>query len=63
MHYDVHFTPTSSSWINQIERWFAELARKRLRRGVHTWSALQADIRAFNRYNQKPQALQMDSRD
>ena len=30
-HYHVHFTPTSASWINQVERWFAELARKRLR--------------------------------
>src|SRR5436305_12077578 len=35
-HYDVHFTPTSASWINQVERWFAELTRKQLRRGVHT---------------------------
>jgi transposase len=26
--YHVHFTPTSSSWLNQIERWFAEIARK-----------------------------------
>jgi hypothetical protein len=33
---------------NQVERWFAELTRKRLRRGVHTSvSHLQADIRAF----------------
>ena len=28
-HYHVHFTPTSASWINQVERWFAELTRKR----------------------------------
>ena len=35
-HYHVHYTPTSASWINQVERWFAELTRKRLRRGVHT---------------------------
>lgn len=28
-----HFTPTSSSWLNQVERWFAEIARKRIRRG------------------------------
>lgn len=27
-HYHVHFTPTSTSWINQVERWFAELTRK-----------------------------------
>ena len=37
-HYHVHYTPTSASWINQVERWFAELTRKRLRRGVQTQS-------------------------
>jgi transposase len=54
--YHVHFTPTSASWINQVERWFAELARKRLRRGVHTSvRQLEADIRAFiDRHNQNP---------
>ena len=31
-HYHVHFTPTSASWINQIEGWFAELTRKQLKR-------------------------------
>jgi hypothetical protein len=42
----VHFTPTSASWINQVERWFAELTRKQLRRGVHTSTKhLEADIR------------------
>ena len=30
----MHFTPTSSSWLNMIERWFAEITRKRIRRGV-----------------------------
>jgi transposase len=35
-HHHAHFTPTSASWINQVERWFAEFTRKRLRRGVHT---------------------------
>ena len=34
-HWHVHFTPTSASWINQIERWFAELSRRQLQRGVH----------------------------
>ena len=34
-HWHVHFTPTSASWINQVERWFAELTRKQLQRGVH----------------------------
>jgi transposase len=31
----VHFTPTSASWINQVERFFAELTEKQIRRGVH----------------------------
>ncbi len=55
-HYHVHFTPTSASWINQIERWFAELTRKRLRRGVHTSvRQLEADIHSFiDRHNQNP---------
>jgi transposase len=55
-HYHVHFTPTSASWINQVERWFAELTRKRLRRGVHTSvRQLEADIRTFiDRHNENP---------
>ena len=55
-HYHVHFTPTSASWINQVERWFAELTRKKLRRGVHTsTSQLEADIRSFiARHNENP---------
>jgi transposase len=32
----LHFTPTSSSWLNLVERWFKELTDKRLRRGVFT---------------------------
>ncbi|HEY1525375.1 MAG TPA: IS630 family transposase, partial [Candidatus Angelobacter sp.] len=31
--FHLHFTPTSSSWLNLIERWFAALTEKRLRRG------------------------------
>ena len=47
-HWHVHFTPTSASWINQIERWIAELPRKQLQRGVHhSTRQLEADIRAF----------------
>jgi transposase len=54
--YHVHFTPTSASWINQVERWFAELTRKKLRRGVHTsTSQLKADIRSFiELHNENP---------
>lgn len=32
--YQLHFTPTSASWINMVERWFAEITRKRIRRGT-----------------------------
>jgi hypothetical protein len=47
-HYHVHFTPTSASWISQIERWFAELTRKQIQRGVHTSvRQLEAGIRTF----------------
>jgi len=34
--FQVHFIPTSSSWLNLIERWFRDLTDKRLRRGVFT---------------------------
>ena len=55
-HWHVHFTPTSASWINQVERWFAELTRKQLQRGVHTSTRqLEADIRAFiDKHNEDP---------
>jgi transposase len=44
----LHFTPTSSSWLNLVERWFAELTTKRLRRGTHrSVGQLNADIRAW----------------
>ena len=33
--FHVHFTPTSASWINMVERWFAALTEKQIRRGVH----------------------------
>src|SRR6516225_12167543 len=33
--FHVHFTPTYGSWLNLVERWFAELTNKQLRRGVH----------------------------
>ncbi len=44
----LHFTPTSSSWLNLVERWFAELTSKKLRRGTHrSVRELNADIRAW----------------
>lgn len=33
--YHVHFTPTGASWLNQVERWFALLTEKQIRRGAH----------------------------
>ncbi|MGW4802236.1 IS630 family transposase, partial [Nonomuraea sp. NPDC004297] len=46
--FHLHFTPTGSSWLNLVERWFAELTTKQLRRGVHkTVQALEKDIRAW----------------
>lgn len=33
--FHVHFTPTSASWLNLVERWFATLTDKQIRRGVH----------------------------
>jgi transposase len=42
----LHFTPTSSSWLNLVERWFAELTTKKLRRGSHrSVRELNTDIR------------------
>lgn len=54
--YHVHFTPTSSSWLNQIERWFAEITRKRLRRGTfRSVRDLTKAIRDYVRnYSQNP---------
>jgi transposase len=44
----LHFTPTSSSWLNLVERWFAELTTKKLRRGSHrSVRELNTDIRAW----------------
>jgi len=34
--FHIHYTPTSSSWLNLVERWFRELTQKRLRRGNFT---------------------------
>ena len=35
----MHFTPTYSSWLNQVERWFALLTERALRRAVHRSTA------------------------
>lgn len=55
-HWHVHFTPTSASWLNQVERFFAALTDKQIRRDVHRSVAeLQAAIQAFlDQHNEEP---------
>ncbi|MET8277179.1 IS630 family transposase, partial [Streptomyces sp. NPDC079189] len=54
--FHVHFTPTGSSWINQVERWFGHLTDKLIRRGTHrSVQALEADIRTWiQTWNEDP---------
>ena len=55
--FHVHFTPTSASWLNQVERWFATLTERCIRRGTHrSTQALEKSIRAYvDLNNQEPQ--------
>jgi transposase len=54
--FHLHFTPTSSSWLNLVERWFGEITRKRIRRG--TFKSVNELIEAIQDYikinNEKP---------
>jgi transposase len=54
--FHLHFTPTSASWLNLVERWFAELTNRKLRRSSHRSVAeLEADLRAWTAaWNQDP---------
>lgn len=54
--FHVHFIPTSTSWLNMVERWFGELTTKLLQRGVHkSVQALEADIRTWiETWNEDP---------
>jgi transposase len=54
--FHLHFTPTGSSWVNQVERWFGYLTDQMLRRGVHkSVQALEKDIRAWiEAWNEDP---------
>ena len=54
--YHLHFTPTSSSWINQVERWFAEITQRRIRRGsFRSTQALEQAIKEYLAvYNEDP---------
>ena len=57
--FQVHFTPTSASWINQVERWFATLTEKQIRRGTHrSTRQLEQAIRSYlDTYNADPKPL------
>jgi transposase len=54
--FQLHFTPTSASWMNLVERWFAELTRRKLRRSAHrTVRELEVDLRKWtNEWNRNP---------
>src|SRR5262249_45642379 len=53
--FQVHYTPTYSSWLNQVERWFAALTEKQIRRGTHrSTRELEDAIRLYLKvHNQK----------
>src|ERR1700756_2685028 len=54
--YHLHFTPTHASWLNQVERWFALLTQRQIKRGSHSSvQELEAAIREFiTAHNQQP---------
>ena len=54
--FHLHFTPTSASWLNQVERWFAEITNKRIRRGSYrsTRELVQAIEDYLTVYNDHP---------
>ncbi len=55
-HYHLHFTPTHASWLNQVERWFALLTERQIKRGSHrSVQELEQAIREFiTVHNQQP---------
>jgi len=59
LRFQIHFTPTSSSWLKLVERWFREITDKRIRQG--TFQSLPDLIRAikdyFENYNQNPRVF------
>jgi transposase len=54
--FTLHFTPTSGSWLNLVERWFGELTARKLQRGAHrSVKELNADIEDWtDRWNEDP---------
>jgi hypothetical protein len=60
--FHMHNTATSSSWINQVERWFGFITDELIRRGNHqSVQVLEADIRAWaNGMERRPQTIHLD---
>ena len=60
--FQLHFTPTKSSWLNLVESFFSLLSRRKLKRGVHRSTlALEKDIRGFLRdHNEDPTPYTLD---
>ena len=54
--FHLHFTPTGSSWLNLVERWFGELTTKKIKRGAHrSVTELERDIKAWiETWNENP---------
>ena len=54
--FQVHFTPTSASWLNQVERWFSDLTTRQIRRGTHRSTVeLENAIRSYlGTHNKSP---------
>jgi transposase len=54
--YHLHFVPTGSSWLNLVERWFAEITRKQIRRGTFrsVGKLIRAIMRYLKEYNRDP---------
>lgn len=54
--FHAHFAPTSSSWLNQVERWFATLSQRQIKRGTHRSTVqLENAIRQYlDIHNQRP---------
>jgi hypothetical protein len=60
--FHLHFTPTSASWLNMVERFFAEITRKRIRRGTFTRVAelKSAILKYLESHNADPKPLLLD---
>ncbi|CAJ59234.1 Putative transposase [Frankia alni ACN14a] len=62
LRFHLRFTPTSSSWMNLVERWFVELSRRKLCRSTHrSVVELEAGIRKWiSAWNKGPEAVRLD---